>query len=169
MTLKITTYLKNVKSKIKPITFKISFGYKEEDALTGKVSYKPLIYNSEVKVAPEHWDSSTGLPTNRKDIAEILKLEKVIEDTFNHLSNQSVDITPTTLKYELDTILGREAKVVIKKIVICDYIENEIEVNPKRSLNTRKQYKNLKNHLLEFEKLKTSHHNLKLSIHYLNF
>lgn len=153
MALKITSYLKAVNRENRPIIFKINFGFKEKNALTGEVIYKPCIYNSMVKVTKANWDSENNLPRTRTEISEILRLEEVIKDTFKYLENQNTKITPEILKNELDRVLGRETKQILTKVFICDYIENVIEKDAKRrSDNTRKQYKNLKNHLIEFEK-----------------
>ncbi len=151
MKLSIQTYLKSSKSALKPIIFKLSFGYKVKDALTGKVSYKPLYYNSDIKVLSKDWNSQRSLPTSRADISEIMRLEDVIQHTFNHLLLQKVEITPSVFKRELDSVLDRELDSVENVIHICSYIETEIETNTKRSSNTRKQYANLKNHIARFE------------------
>lgn len=173
MKLSIQTYLKSESSELKPIIFKLSFGYKVKNALTGKTSYKPLNYNSGIKVLPKDWDSDMNLSKNRSDIAEILRLEDVIKHTYDHLILQKIKVTPALLKFELDTVLGRETNEVSNLINICDYIEQEIETNKKRSENTRKQYKNLKNHLIEFEKkigakITTSNFDRKLYIKFMD-
>lgn len=152
MKLSIQTYLKSETSELKPIIFKVSFGYKVKNALTGKTTYKPFGYNSGIKVLPKDWDSNLNLPKSRADIAEILRLEDVIRHTYDHLILQKVNLTPALFKQELDIVLGRESNEVLNVVHICDYIEKEIETNLKRSFNTRKQYKTLRNHLVNFEK-----------------
>ena len=173
MKLSIQAYLKSESSELKPIIFKVSFGYKVKNALTGKTTYKPLIYNSGIKVLPKDWDNNLNLPKGRSDIAEVLRLEDVIKHTYEHLILQKVNLTPTLLKFELDTVLGRETNEVANLIELCDYIELEVETNTKRSKNTRNQYKNLKNHLVKFEniigaKLTTSNFDRKLYIKFMD-
>lgn len=172
MKLTIQTYLKAESSKLKPIIFKISFGYKVRNALTGKSIYKPLVYNSGIKVSPDDWDNQINLPKDRSNIAEILQLEDVIKHTYEHLVLQKVNVTPQIFKKELDAVLGREEQI-LNVVHICSYIENEIETNPKRSENTRKQYKSLKNHLVTFEsligsKLTTSNFDRRLYIKFMD-
>ncbi|NOQ71152.1 MAG: hypothetical protein GQ574_04060 [Crocinitomix sp.] len=153
--LNIKMYLKSEKSELKPIILKISFGYKETDVLNGKTKYKPLYYNSGVKIKEEKWNAEINLPSDRQEIATLLELEGIVKNTYENLRLKNVEITPSLLGSELDKLLGRKSED-IETIRICDFIEKHIETNGKRSLNTRKQYKNLKNHLLEYEKKKNS-------------
>ena len=152
MKLKVHAYLKSAKTDLKSIILKVSFGYKVKNALTGKISYKPLYYNSGVKVSRKNWNPAVNLPVKRRDIGEIISLEETIQHTYQHLTLTNKEITPELFGRELDIILGREVTEVTSVILICDYIESQIETNTKRSENTRKQYKNLKNHLITFEK-----------------
>ena len=151
MRLKISRYLKNERSTLRPIMFKISFGYKEVDPLTGSSKYKPLLYNSELKVTAKEWNNDLKLPNDRKLIAEIIRMEEVIESSYDHMVLQKQEITPETLARELDILFDREVQEVVNVIGICDYIETVMEVDPKRSDDNRKNYKYLKKHIRTFE------------------
>lgn len=154
MDLKIKRYLKNEKTELKPIIFKISFGYRETDPVTQTVSYKPLVYNSQIKVSKNNWVAEHGLPARAKDVAELVRIEEVIRNTYKHLELNSVEITPQNLAHELDKILGRSTKNANEVIRICDYIDNVMQHDPNRSKDNQAQYRYLKAHIIDFEKKK---------------
>lgn len=154
MEISINAYLKSERTELKPIIFKVSFGFKTTNALSGKVTYRPLFYNSEIKVREEEWDKSQNLPKSRSDISELLRLEDVIKHTYDHLVLKKIKVTPERLKKELDTVLGRSHDNGVDIIILSEYIETIFEVDERRSKNTRAQYKNLKNHLVKFEEKK---------------
>lgn len=159
MNLKISKYLKNERIETRPVIFKINFGYKETNLLTNESKYKPLLYNSQIKVHKDYWNKELGLPTNNKLIAELLKMQEVIENTFEHLVLQKIEITPNSLREELDLIFGRKLKENKGYIGIVDYIENVLlkENDSKEKKNrkeaTLKHFRKLKVKIESFEEL----------------
>lgn len=152
MNVKIKRYLKNERTQLKPVIFRISFGFRETNPISGEVVYKPLVYNSYVKVSKADWDDKSSLPMSAKDSAEIMRMEGIIKNTFEYMCNNDMLITPESMAFELDRVFDRSTKKSSDVVYIADYIENVMEKDPKRTPSNKKHYKCLKHHIQDFEK-----------------
>lgn len=156
MSVKISRFLKNEKSETRPIIFKINFGYKQVNLISNETKYKPLLYNSQLKVLAENWNNDLKLPTNNKQIGELIQMEEVIKNTFEHLTLQKVTITPELLKDELDVIFERKSKSEETGVIgIKNYIDNVILIEKKgRTTGTLRNFKKLSSKIEGFQDAK---------------
>lgn len=167
----ISYQLKARDGNLREIIIKFSFGFKEVNTLTGKTNYKPLRYDSGVKITDDSWDYSNQRPSRPTDFMKVLQVQEKLETLYRNLVDTGVYITPEVLKDKLDIRLGRKKKT-ISTTVIADYIfetvlEREVkkeENNYKYKKQTRKNYRSLRNRILEFEK----DTNLKLTAESMN-
>jgi len=147
---KHSIFLKSTKNKVSPVILKFNFGYKIINQISGKTSYKPLLYNTGLSLSASDWLADALEPKNVKDKARVQEIVDTAYDTFNYLSRQGTHITPELLKNELDIILGRkERKADI--VSLTDFIEQYILTDEQLATDTRKAYKVLNGKIREFE------------------
>lgn len=161
---KISYKLKSRTGILKEIIIKFSFGYKEVNNLTGKKDYKPLRYNSGVKTTAENWDYVNHVPRLSTDFMKVLQVQEKLETLYKSLKDQGKTVTPDLLKSELDILLGR-TKAEIKVTRVADFIfDHYLEKEEKKEKEkfqfaetTRKNYRLLRNMILDFEKVTGNH------------
>ncbi|MGV3632275.1 MAG: hypothetical protein ACO1O6_13785 [Bacteroidota bacterium] len=152
MKLRINFVLKNnIKGEI-PIIAIINFGYKEYDVIKKVYIYKPLRYYTGIKVVQGDWDEKEKLPLSNAKRANVIQLQKTIEDVFNYLSLKE-EVSNENLKMELDLkFKNKDESKVIKRVRIVDFIEQDVLKSDRIKPATKKAYNGLKNKLEDFEK-----------------
>jgi integrase len=149
--LKSSFVLKQYSKEEKQVILYLNFGYKEYDAVQQKHSYKPLRYYTGVKVKPQEWDVDNKRPFNKSKLRELLSIEKTADDIYNYLVQVGKEITPDSLKQELDVKL-KGASSENEVIRIIDFIrETILKGNSGRSKLTLREYNKLANKLEAFE------------------
>lgn len=149
--LKSSFVLKQYSKDEKQVLLYLNFGYKEFDAVRQKHSYKPLRYYTGIKVKTQEWDVVNKRPHNTSKLQELLSIEKTAHDIYNYLVQGGKQITPDSLKQELDVKLkgGNSENEVIR---IVDFIrETILKGNSGRSKLTLREYNKLANKLEAFE------------------
>jgi len=137
-----------------PVILVLSYGYKEVDMITGKPSYKPLIYYSGLTVDRDEWDFERKIPLSKdkKGILESIIAEAKNSYKYLMRSKQPEDILdPEELKKELDARIKGHEERVIRKVRLVDFIDQEILATKIVSESRKKAYKTLRNKLIEFE------------------
>ena len=152
------------------IYFNLNYGLKEFDIITQKLNYKTLRISTQWRIEEEFW---IGKPTYRannsyvrtmgKDINnELEKIQKLAYDQL-FLFRNSNDKNPSIeeLKKLIFEKIGRSEKA-ITDLLITEFIENAIEKRTTDNMTsvyrwsegTGKQYTNLKNHIINYQKKK---------------
>ena len=149
------------------IYFNLNYGYKEYNPINNGFKYIPLKISTKWSIKEEYW---IGNPTYRannnyvrkygKDINNVLdKIQKMAYDQLSIYRNtHDNDPAPEQLKNILFQKLGRIEKVTTDKI-ITDYITSSVNertttnITSERrwSVDTGKQYTNLKNHIINYQ------------------
>lgn len=156
--IRISYYLKSRNSEMREVIIKFNFGYKTVDSLTGKVKYKPFVYNTGVKTKIEFWNTDKGIPERKEDLAKVASVKRKLKTLYFSLQDQGKEISPQRLKVEMDLLLGRQ-KVQNSITRVYDFIyefilerEEKKEQNEYRySYNTRRNYRALNRIILEYE------------------
>jgi len=135
-----------------PVLAIINFGYKEFDLLKKVNIYKPLRYYTGMRLSKEEWNSKEKLPFDKQKQVDLFILQKQIEDIFNYLRLKGDAITPDLLKKELDEkVKGKTAPVVINRIRLIDFIQQEFLASTSLKATSKKPYQGLINKLELFE------------------
>lgn len=164
--LKISSYLKSRKGEMREVIIRFCFGYKIVDSLTGKVRYKPFLYNSGVRTTVEYWNADQSIPIKTEDFVKVESVKEKLKTLYHYLILEGEEISPELLKEKMDLSLGRrEMPKTITRIYDFIYefiLEREVVKEHKEykySYNTRRNYRALNKIILEYEE----RNNIKLS------
>ncbi|MBI3239151.1 MAG: hypothetical protein HYZ43_09975, partial [Flavobacteriia bacterium] len=86
MKLRINFTLKTGLTGEIPVLAILNYGYKEFDVNKEKNVYKPLKYYTGIKVTKSDWDEVLKLPIKKSLQAQLLQIEKQINDVYHALS-----------------------------------------------------------------------------------
>ena len=152
------------------IFFNLNYGYRECNAITSKLIYKPLRISTQWTIKKEFWSENPLYRANTiyvrkfgKDLNNTLdQIERVCYDQLSNFRNiNEREPSPNELKNLVEEKLGRKVKIS-KDVIISSYIESQIKkrtiVNIKSSKrwseSTGKQYANLVKHIKNYENKK---------------
>jgi hypothetical protein len=152
------------------IYFNLNYGYREYNPVNKNLKYIPLKISTQWSIKEEYWVGKPSYRANKNYVSKYGKdinneLDKIEKMAYAQLSiyrnTHDNDPTPTELKNILLEKLGRIDKPTTDK-VITDYIT--ISVNERTTVNitsdkrwsieTGKQYTNLKNHIINYQNKK---------------
>lgn len=152
--IKYSVYLKQTKNSVSPVILNLSYGYKIIDPINKKTKYKPLVYDTGVKLKESDWDNEKKQPLKTKDKAAVQRIIESAINTYNYLANQFDSLPPKKLKEELDILLGRK-EIKIESVTITDFIQKFIiERNQNLNDKTKSSYKVLKGKIESFQTAK---------------
>jgi integrase len=150
--LKISYQLKTEKSPLKPVIAFINFGHKEIDLLTRKVTYKPLIISTGIKLLPADWNAELKMPNKIEDRNQIYEIHRNIVIVYDKLIKKGA-IDFDEFKEELEErILGKEKKETVVKVRLVDFIRENIVAANTIKKTSKSPYKNLIGKLEEYER-----------------
>ena len=152
------------------IYFNLNYGYREYNPVNKNLKYIPLKISTQWSIKEEYWVGKPSYRANKNYVSKYGKdinneLDKIEKMAYAQLSiyrnTHDSDPTPIELKNILLEKLGRIDKPTTDK-VITDYIT--ISVNERTTVNitsdkrwsieTGKQYTNLKNHIINYQNKK---------------
>ncbi len=154
------------------IFFNLNYGYREYNPINNGFKYIPLKISTQWSIKEEYWEGKPIYRANNsyvrkygKDINNILdKIEKISYDQLSIYRNtHENDPSPFELKNIVLQKLGRNEKLSSDK-VITEYIISSVEERTKLNITserrwaevTGKQYTNLKNHIIKYQKKKNT-------------
>lgn len=148
---KYSIYLKQTRNSLSPVMLQLSYGYKIFDPINNKAKYKPLIYDTGVKLNPNEWDNDEKQPRKAKDRVAVQRIIESAINTYKYLTAQMDVLPPEILKEELDVLLGRR-KAKIESIKLTDFIQSYIlDKNINMTSRTKSQYVVLKGKIESYE------------------
>jgi hypothetical protein len=152
------------------IYLNLNYGYKEYNPINNSFKYIPLKISTQWNIKDEYWVGKPSYRANKNYVSKYGKdinneLDKIEKMAYAQLSiyrnTHDSDPTPIELKNILLEKLGRIDKPTTDK-VITDYITISVKerttiniTSDKRwSIETGKQYTNLKNHIINYQNKK---------------